>query len=1003
MRCARPGLGTTNHLANFDWTAKGVTFRNMALTMKRLKAFYRKTSTLSRWFVICLLLLSGIGKAHALDLFPNVFYFFNAAAGFQGMIQASDGNFYGTTWPSAFDNHGSIYKITPAGSFKILHSFAPDSIFPYTPDYSLVEGSDGYLYGTTDSEGIKGIGSVFKISKSGQITTLYSFTNSAIDGFFPRAGLIAGPDGDFYGTTLTSLFKISPTGNFTLLYNFESDNDFVPDSFWPGINANLTFGDDGNFYGVTQVGGMYLGPYGNGFGTIFKVTPQGQHTTIFSFNGTNGSWPEIRLIRGANGDFFGESTLGFFRIGSDGVFTNLLAVPVSSLSNLPVPGLLVSGNNGSLYGTILQGGPDGEGSIFQLDPDGHTNRLFNFTGGTNGINPYHLIPQPDGSFYGGTAGPIFNGLSPSGTFFHLTQNGDFTLLFNGTGANPGCLVEGRDGNIYGTTLNLESLRPATIFKLPPSGELVSMAYLDLSTNCAPNSLIQGENGNFYGTTKYNTYDSSNHPPNTNGAIFTMSLDGKLTNLFQFNGQNGSSPMALVENNDGRFYGATETGGPNNQGTIFKITTNGNLNTLAVFGGSSGSMPNGLLRGSDGNFYGTTTSGGRYGGGTVFKMTPSGTLSSIADLGQQYTGGKTLALGRDGNLYGTTFYGGVGAKQNVSAGNGIIFKITTSGWWTTLFRFSETNGAMPNQLLQATDGNLYGTTQGGGTGNSGTIFMLTSEGAFTFLKSFTNYDRPASGLIQTSSGVFYGTTLLGGNEPEFNKLFGGSIFKFAPLSFSGLFSDANHPNLSGIFSATVSLTSHLSGTLTLGTQTYRLSGQVNSNGMVTVVIPRPRLPALTVTLQVGEDQKSISGTVSDGTGTAQLYGDPTHPLGRTDFHPVAGNYSMDILSDSDGSRSPGSGSAGRVTVTTTGAVTATGVLSDETTFRQTGMISENGLWPFYVSMYDGKGSLTGWITFTNLPTSRFNGALNWIKSGASGPYYSHGFTNTATVIGSVKAR
>ena len=247
-------------------------------------------------------------------------------------------------------------------------------------------------------------------------------------------------------------------------------------------------------------------------------------------------------------------------------------------------------------------------------------------------------------------------------------------------------------------------------------------------------------------------------------------------LFAFNGTNGTSPNGpLVQGLDGSLYGATSRGGVYNQGTVFKITTSGALTTLYSFCAVStcpdGNFPDaGLLLGTDGNFYGTTLSGGTTQSGTAFKITPQGQLTTIYSFCPTarnpcpagYGVKNPLIQGSDGNLYGTDLYGG-------GAQSGAAFKMTTAGAVTVLHHFcSEANcddGGEPNGLMQASDGNLYGTASyGSRTTNSGLVFRLTTAGKLTVLDYFIcsssdcpyGYD-PLAGLVQGTNGDLYGTT------------------------------------------------------------------------------------------------------------------------------------------------------------------------------------------------------------------------------------------------------
>jgi uncharacterized repeat protein (TIGR03803 family) len=287
-------------------------------------------------------------------------------------------------------------------------------------------------------------------------------------------------------------------------------------------------------------------------------------------------------------------------------------------------------------------------------------------------------------------------------------------------------------------------------------------------------LIQTSNGNFYGTTQNG---GSGTCPAGCGTIFEVTPTGKET-VFSFDGTNGSGPFGgLIQGSDGNFYGQTSHGGNatclNGCGTVFKITPAGQLTTLHNFDYTDGADGTGaLVQATDGNLYGTTELGGAFGSGVIFKITTSGTFSVF----YTFTGGADGAApvagmiqATDGNLYGTTWgYGYNNLNQ------GTVFKISLTGTLTTLHSFQLTDGALPfAPVYQAKDGNFYGTTEEGGTFNYGTVFSMTPSGAVTTLHSFaggTDGDTPISPLIEATDGNFYGTASYDGKYPNFGTVY-----------------------------------------------------------------------------------------------------------------------------------------------------------------------------------------------------------------------------------------
>jgi uncharacterized repeat protein (TIGR03803 family) len=379
----------------------------------------------------------------------------------------------------------------------------------------------------------------------------------------------------------------------------------------------------------------------------------------------------------------------------------------------------------------------------------------------------------------------------------------FTILhtFNSSkdGDNPlGALLQASDGNLYGTTESGFRLG-GTVFRITPSGIFKTIYAFCKQSHCTDGSqpfdgLVQTVDGNFYGTTM------NGGAAFYYGVVFRMTPTGSFTTLYSFcthsGCADGKEPEAgLVEGTDGNFYGTTIAGGAHDGGTVFKITPDGSLTRLYSFCSqpacADGAEPEVVLvEGTDGNFYGTTDGGGVYtchrqGCGTVFKITPGGALTTLYSFCSESACADgdfpqtALVQASDGNFYGTTAGGGTGGPCLIGFGPGCgtVFKITPSGTLTTLYSFcSESDcadGQFPHGLIQATDGNLYGTTEEGGANTCvigsknygcGTIFRITPTGTLTTLYSFCSQsgcsdgEGPVAGLVQDTNGKFYGTTV-----------------------------------------------------------------------------------------------------------------------------------------------------------------------------------------------------------------------------------------------------
>ena len=362
-----------------------------------------------------------------------------------------------------------------------------------TPGFgSLIQGSDGDFYGTTNAGGAFGYGSIFKITSSGMLTTLYSFCSQTdcADGAYPLAGLVLGNDENFYGTTSAggasanapgsgngTVFRMTPSGGVSTLYSFCTQAN-CSDGISP--SAALVVGLDGNLYGTTSQGGSSV--FGtNAWGTAYRITPSGTLTTIYNFCSlpacADGATPQGPIILGHDGNFYGTTeTYGggsgggagtVFKLTSNGTLTTLYNFCSQTScfdGSNPLYGGLIETSDGTFYGTTANGGASGYGSIFKVTSTGTFTSLYSFgcsSDGScaNGRNPFTgLIQGTDANLYGTTPfGGPYNG--DFGTVFRMTPSGALTTLYSfcaqgvcSDGEQPyGPVIEGTDGNLYGTT------------------------------------------------------------------------------------------------------------------------------------------------------------------------------------------------------------------------------------------------------------------------------------------------------------------------------------------------------------------------------------------------------------------------------------------------------------------------------------------------------------------------------------------------------------------------
>lgn len=390
--------------------------------------------------------------------------------------------------------------------------------------------------------------------------------------------------------------------------------------------------------------------------------------------------------------------------------------------------------------------------------------VVNFNG-NDGTRPMAAPIQAfDGNLYGTT---FQNGVNGKGTVYKMTPGGALTTVYNFC-SQPDCVdgslpstsvLQSTNGVFYGLTSAGGVNDWGTIFKLQ-SATLMTLYSFCSQSNCKdglqPNNLVQGADGNFYGTT-------FGGGANGAGIVFKMTPTGALTKLYDFCREgppcsDGSAPTSLIQAADGNFfYGATDGGGASSDGTIFKITPTGVLTTLHSFEGADGAGPGALIQAANGKLYGLTQPFAA-GVGTFFRFDMvGGTLETLYEFCSQPNcadGDEAAGLiqAGDSSFYGTTAIGGTG--------NGTVFKITARGVLTTLHTFSLTDGAAPFGLMERTTGDFYGTTYLGGSNGDGTVFGL-SVGLRPFIKPVQS-----SGTVG-SPVVILGTNLTGASSVTFN--------------------------------------------------------------------------------------------------------------------------------------------------------------------------------------------------------------------------------------------
>jgi uncharacterized repeat protein (TIGR03803 family) len=336
------------------------------------------------------------------------------------------------------------------------------------------------------------------------------------------------------------------------------------------------------------------------------------------------------------------------------------------------------------------------------------------------------------------------------------------------------------GNLYGTGMN--GISPDTyggVFKVDTSGNETDFYAFDGTNATQPEAAVTFDaGGNLYGATI--------------DGVYTIAPSGDESEIEALDGgpEGGYSFSNLVRDAAGNFYGTASEGGYFRGqcaplyvgcGVVFKVTPSGRYEVIHEFRETDGSTPYaGVIIGGDGNLYGTTGFGGSLGWGTVFSMTPSGKIHVLYNFAKSQDGGvprASVIQDTSGNLYGTTQYGGFNGNRTCDNGCGVVFKISAGGKESTLHAFTSVpDGAFPlASLYLDSSGNLYGTTQQGGSG-VGSVFELNTSGKhYRVLHRFTDGSDgafPAAGLVPDSAGNLYGTAEGGG-------IGAGTVFKISP--------------------------------------------------------------------------------------------------------------------------------------------------------------------------------------------------------------------------------
>ena len=591
------------------------------------------------------------------------FSFQSGASPYGNLMQATNGDLYGVTRVGGAERSGVIFRIKPDGSnYTVLYSFSP-SATGSNPLGGLIQASNGKIYGMTQHGGFFRVGTIYSLNDDGsdfQVILHFNNSHPLQSGVMPRGELVQGEDGFLYGTLAQggahgqgTLFKINPDGSgFSKLIDFNSTISGAGAS----PSSGLVIGRDGTLYGMTQAGGA------NNLGTIFSVTTDGNtYTRLLDFDGANtGSNPVGRLTEGTDGSLYGMSFSGganskgvIFKINKDGSGFHKM-VDLDEKASSPVFGALAEASPGNFIGMTSQGGANNGGAIVGVSADGILNVLHDFPQSESG--PRYLISDLTGTFYYGVT--AYGGASNGGTIFRMddtgtlyerlmemptgltvtqifymstghlwctgTENGInilFRMKADGSeyqrlidfddykekGSGASWLVEATDGNICGISAR-SAADGAMVFRMKNDGSgFAKVLTFPPGIEIISGGFIEASDGIFYGCSTYSTH------------LFRFDKAGNFS-MFKYPEQGGNVPMKIIELNGGSLAVITR----DDPGGIFTIEKDGKSFSKVYDGPhEEGGYPVGLLQTMDGWLYVAMQMGGMHDKGVIFKIRPDG--------------------------------------------------------------------------------------------------------------------------------------------------------------------------------------------------------------------------------------------------------------------------------------------------------------------------------------------------------------------------------------------
>ena len=771
------------------------------------------------------------------------------------LLQAADGKLYGTTsGPTSY-----LYQYDPILSKYSTKVKMNNWAMGIDAQGSLIQASNGKIYGMTNLGGVSNKGIIYEYDPVSEVFIRKIDFDGTVKGSNPVGTLMQASDGNLYGMTKTGgvnnkgvLFQYDPvSGAFTKKIDFNGTT-----------NGSSPYGDliqasDGLLYGMTQGGGA------NNNGVLFQYDPiSGLLVNKIDFGGvTTGAFPKGSLMQASDGYLYGMTEGGgtsnkgvIFKYDfTVGVITKVFDFTTGSGAN--PTGSLMQASDGNLYGLTSFGGLNTYGVLFQFDPVSNTySTKVNFDGIVKGQKPYgSLMQASDGRLYGTT---FDGGSSLRGAFFVYNPtlnlyNKKFSFSASTDGAVPvGGLIKASDGMLYGIAREGGSVyNLGLLFQYNPNTHVYTekFSFDGVNGDVPYNSLLQSSNGKLYGTVNWGGTDDK-------GILFEYDVvSGVFTKRHDFNGLDGRSPSVdnLVESSNGKLYGLTSVGGINDNGVLFEFDPITNAYTKKKdfnSGSLTDKVGNCIVSGSNGMLYGLTTTGGVNNIGAIYQYDPlSNNYTIIYDFNTS-TGGSPYGLIAAGNgtLYGYTSNGG-----NYSKGIFFQYDLTTNILTKKYDVMGGVHGVGSVHMLEASNGMFYGIS-GGGLYNEGLIYEYNpilntriKKHDFNISSSIGITGAPFNFLYEVA--VNYSVAAIHTSTLNANHCYGSSYNLNVPYNVTGTYNSSN------IFTAQLSDSyGSFSSPINIGTLVSTSSDTINA------VIPTNTPPGNTYRIRVISSDPPLIG-------------------------------------------------------------------------------------------------------------------------------------------------